>query len=274
MLTLYYSPGACSMAPHIALEEAGAPYALHLVSIPKGEHQAPEYLQNVNPRGKVPALRTDDGVLTENVAILTYIARSFPHAKLLPEEPIGMARCLEHMAYLSNTVHPVFTNIVRPGRFATDEAAHANLRVTGRENAWKLLQSSTRSLPAGSGCWARVIRSPIPTRSSFTAGAKGTVCRSRSFVATPASRTACCSARRFGQCSNARRASCSRADQVGLRALGVARKPGSSGWFGGAFRNTVRKSMRLPQANRRGLYSLTSIQRQRKCPRSRWFHRC
>jgi glutathione S-transferase len=76
MLTLYYSPGACFMAPHIALEEAGAPYTLQLVSIAKGEHQGPEYL-NVNSRGKVPALRTDEGVLTENVAILTYIARSF-----------------------------------------------------------------------------------------------------------------------------------------------------------------------------------------------------
>ena len=139
MLTLYYSPGACSLAPHIALEEAGATYALQLVSIPKGEQQAPEYL-NVNPRGKIPAPRTDEGVLTENVAILTYIAHSFPQARLLLAEPIDMARCISHMAYLSNTVHPAFTHIVRPGRFATDEAAYANLKATGRENAWKLLQ--------------------------------------------------------------------------------------------------------------------------------------
>jgi glutathione S-transferase len=139
MLTLYYSPGACSMAPHIALEEAGAQYALQLVSIPNGEQQAPEYL-NVNPRGKVPALRTDDGVLTENVAILTYLACLFPQAKLLPEEPIDMARCISHMAYLSNTVHSAFTHIVRPGRFATAAAAHENVKATGRENAWKLLQ--------------------------------------------------------------------------------------------------------------------------------------
>jgi len=140
MLTLYYSPGACSMAPHIALEEAGAPYTLQLVSIPKGEHQALEYLKNVNPRGRVPALCTDEGVLTENVAILTYIACSFPHANLLPEEPIGMARCLSHMAYLSNTVHPAFTHIVRPGRFATAESAHENVKATGRENAYTLLR--------------------------------------------------------------------------------------------------------------------------------------
>ena len=139
MLMLYYSPGACSLAPHIALEEAGAVYALQLVSIPKDEQQAPEYL-NVNPRGKIPALRTDEGVLTENVAILTYIARSFAQAQLLPEEPIDMARSISHMAWLSNMVHPAFTHIVRPGRFATDEAAHANLKATGLANAWKLLQ--------------------------------------------------------------------------------------------------------------------------------------
>jgi glutathione S-transferase len=139
MLTLYYSPDACSMAAHIALEETGTPYMLQLVSIPKGEQQSPDYL-NVNPRGKVPALRTDEGVLTETVAILTYIARSFPQAQLLPEEPLGMARCLSHMAYLSNTVHPAFTHIVRPDRFATDQAVHENLKATGRENAWKLLQ--------------------------------------------------------------------------------------------------------------------------------------
>jgi len=139
MLTLYYSPGACSLAPHIALEETGASYALQLVSIPKGEQQAPEYL-NVNPRGKIPALRTDEGVLTENVAILTYIAHSFPQARLLPEEPMDMARCISHMAWLSNTVHPAFTHIVRPGRFATDEAAHDNVRASGHRNAWKLLQ--------------------------------------------------------------------------------------------------------------------------------------
>ena len=138
-MTLYYSPGACSLAPHIVLEETGATYALELVSIPKGEQQASEYL-NVNPRAKIPALRTDEGVLTENVAILTYIACSFPHANLLPEEPIGMARCLSHMAYLSNTVHPAFTHIVRPGRFATAESAHENVKATGRESAYTLLR--------------------------------------------------------------------------------------------------------------------------------------
>ena len=88
----------------------------------------------------MPALQTDDGILTENVAILTYLARTFPDAKLLPTDPLGTARALSHMAYLSNTVHPAFTHIMRPGRFATDESAHENLKATGKENFWKLLQ--------------------------------------------------------------------------------------------------------------------------------------
>ena len=87
---------------------------------------------------------------------MTYIARSFPHAALLPEEPIEMARCLSHMAYLSNTVHPAFAQIVRPGRFATDASAHENLKATGRENAWKLLQELD-DLQAGG---ERVLGSP------------------------------------------------------------------------------------------------------------------
>ncbi|HEX3952644.1 MAG TPA: glutathione S-transferase N-terminal domain-containing protein [Stellaceae bacterium] len=140
MLTLYYAPGACSMASHIALEESGALYESKPVALAQGEHMKPEYLNNVNSRGKVPALQTDDGVLTENVGILTYLARSFPDAMLMPTDPLGTARALSHMAYLSNTVHPAFTHIMRPGRFASDESAHENLKATGKENFWKLLQ--------------------------------------------------------------------------------------------------------------------------------------
>jgi hypothetical protein len=155
----------------------------------------------MNPRGKIPALRTDEGVLTENVAILTYIARTFPQARLLPEEPVDMAGCISHMAYLSNTVHPAFTHIVRPGRFATDESAQESVKATGRENAWKLLHELDGLWMASSGCAARAIPSPTPTHSSSTAGASTTVCRWSSSRITPLSRTACCSARQFGPCS-------------------------------------------------------------------------
>jgi len=140
MLTFYYAPGACSMASHIALEESGAAYTPRLVQFAKAEQESAEYRDAVNPRGKVPALQTDDGILTENVAILTYIARTFPDAKLLPTDTLGLARCLSHMAYLSNAVHPTFTRIARTQRFAKSEAAQAEVKETARETFWGLLQ--------------------------------------------------------------------------------------------------------------------------------------
>jgi len=139
MLKLYFSPGACSMASRLALEESGAKYEEQLVSIPKGEQKSEAYLK-INSRGKVPALAIDGAVLTENVAILTYVARQFPAAKLLPGDPVGEARCLSTMAWLSNTVHPSFTHIFRPERFAEDEAAQASVKATGRKAFWANLQ--------------------------------------------------------------------------------------------------------------------------------------
>ena len=139
MLTLYYSPGACSMASHIALEESGAPYEPKLTSTAKGEHRTPEYLA-INPRGKVPALRVGSDVLTENVAILTYVAKRFPEARLLPTELCEEVQCLSTMASLSNTVHSSFTRVFRPERFAADPAAHEAVKQSGREAFWTNLQ--------------------------------------------------------------------------------------------------------------------------------------
>jgi glutathione S-transferase len=132
MLTLYFSPGACSMASHIALEETGAKYEPHPVQLSKGEQKTEAYLK-INPRGRVPALRVDDQVLTENLAILTYIAKRFPEAKLLPSDPLQEARCLSNMAFFSSTVHTTFAHIMRPERYSKDEAAHANIKDVGRE---------------------------------------------------------------------------------------------------------------------------------------------
>jgi glutathione S-transferase len=132
MLTLYYAPGACSMASHIAIEEAGAPYEPHPVLFSKGEQKSEAYLK-VNPRGRVPALGVGDRILTENLAILVYIARSFPAAKLLPTDPFEEARCLSTMAFFASTVHTTFAHIMRPERYSKDEAAHDLLKETGRE---------------------------------------------------------------------------------------------------------------------------------------------
>ena len=139
MLKLYFSPGACSMASRLTLEESGAKYEEQLTSIAKGEQKSEAYLK-INPRGKVPALAVDGKVLTENVAILTYVARRFPEAKLFPADPFEEARCISTMAWLSNTVHPSFTHIFRPERFAEDQAAHAAIKETGRKAFWANLQ--------------------------------------------------------------------------------------------------------------------------------------
>ena len=76
-LTLYYAPIACSLVPLITLNESGAPFDVHPVLLAKGQQKTPEYLK-LNPKGKVPALAIDGDVLTENVAILSWIAGQFP----------------------------------------------------------------------------------------------------------------------------------------------------------------------------------------------------
>ena len=140
MLTLYYSPGACSMASHIGIDESGAPYEAKPIALAKGEQKTPEYLA-INPRGKVPALRLDDGaILTENTAILSYLAKCFPERNLLPKEPAAEARCLSMMAWLSNAVHPAFTHIFRPERFSEEQSALPGIKEAGKKTFWSALQ--------------------------------------------------------------------------------------------------------------------------------------
>ncbi len=77
MLKLFHAPGACSLASLIALEEAGADYELIRMSTRDGDQRKAEYLA-INPKGRVPVLVTDQGVLTENPAILAYVAQTHP----------------------------------------------------------------------------------------------------------------------------------------------------------------------------------------------------
>ena len=123
------------MIPHITLEEIGAPYERKLINLAKGEHKSDAYLK-INPRGKVPALSIDGNVLTENVAILTYLAKQFPDARLLPQNLSEEARCISTMAWFASAVHPIFAHIIRPERFATDAAAQLNMKETARKTFW------------------------------------------------------------------------------------------------------------------------------------------
>ena len=135
MMTLYFSPGACSVASHMALEETGAPYIEKRVLLARGENKTEDYLR-INPRGRVPALVVDDQLLTENTAILTYLARKFPACKLMPTDPLEEARCISTMAWLASTVHPSYTRHLHPGRFTDDAAAQPSVKEAGKKAFW------------------------------------------------------------------------------------------------------------------------------------------
>jgi glutathione S-transferase len=105
MLTLYLSPGASSMAPHIALNEIGVAFEIRPVSFARREHQSAAF-RAINPEGKVPALLIDGRVLTEVAAILFYLARRFPEAGMLPDDIEAQAQALSWMSFIASTVHP------------------------------------------------------------------------------------------------------------------------------------------------------------------------
>ncbi len=122
MLKLYYVPGTCALASHIALEEAGADYQAVRLSFATEDQRKPEYLA-INPKGRVPALVTGRGVLTETPAILAFIAQSFPAADLAPVDPFDFAEVQAFNAYLCSTVHIAHAHRPRASRWTDDEAA-------------------------------------------------------------------------------------------------------------------------------------------------------
>ena len=128
MLKLFYAPGACSLAPHIALEEIGGAHEFERVNLREGAQRAPAYL-GINPKGRVPALATDRGVLTENPAILAYLAQSFPAVDLAPlDDAFLFAQMQAFNLYLCSTVHVAFAHAFRPERYADGEASAQAMR--------------------------------------------------------------------------------------------------------------------------------------------------
>jgi glutathione S-transferase len=120
MLTFYFAPRTCARAPLIALEDAGAVYERRRVDFSKGEQRAPEYLK-INPKGRVPALVTDRGVLTETPALLVYIAQTHPQAKLAPlDDPFAFAELQAFASYLASTVHVAHAHRLRGSRWADE----------------------------------------------------------------------------------------------------------------------------------------------------------
>jgi glutathione S-transferase len=128
MLKLYYAPGTCALASHIALEEAAANYEAIRLSFKTEDQKKPDYLK-INPKARVPALVTDRGVLTETPALLIYIAQTFPAAKLAPlDDPFALAKVQAFNSYLCSTVHVAHAHRMRGTRWTDDAAAIESMK--------------------------------------------------------------------------------------------------------------------------------------------------
>src|ERR1700704_4023177 len=128
MLKLYYAPGTCALASHIALQEAGAPYTIERIDFKSNQQNSPEYLA-INPKGRVPAMVTDRGILTETPAMLAFIAQSFPKAVLAPlDDAFAFAQAQAFNSYLCSTVHVAHAHKLRGARWATEETTFADMK--------------------------------------------------------------------------------------------------------------------------------------------------
>ena len=128
MLKLYYATGTCALATYMTLEEAGADYTAERLSFKDNQQNSPDYLA-INPKGRVPALVTDRGVLTETPAMLAYIAQTLPKAKLAPlDDPFDFAQVQSFNSYLCSTVHINHAHKMRGARWATEESTFADMK--------------------------------------------------------------------------------------------------------------------------------------------------
>ena len=124
MLKVYISPGACALASHIALEEAGANYETQIIDLKTGQQKTPEYLA-VNPAGVTPALQTDKGVITQNAAILAFVAQTHPDRKLAPiDDPHAFAAFNAFNGFLGSSLYPAIGKVLfsRPALEGDDKA--------------------------------------------------------------------------------------------------------------------------------------------------------
>ena len=133
MLTLYTAPKTCSLACAIALEEAGADYDLVKLDFPAGEQRGAAYLAK-NPKGRVPALATDKGIITEVLAIMAYVTQTHPMAELAPTDPFDFALMQGFNSYLSSTVHVNHAHNRRGARWSDDPAVVEAMKIKVPQN--------------------------------------------------------------------------------------------------------------------------------------------
>lgn len=114
-IVLYYAPITCALAPYVTLTEAGAAFEVRPLNLRKNQQHSPDYLR-LNPKHKVPVLIVDGQALTESAAIQTWIARTFPQAKLLPSDPWEELKALSLMSWCSSGIHPFLARVNSPAK--------------------------------------------------------------------------------------------------------------------------------------------------------------
>lgn len=143
-MKLYTKPGACSTADHIALEWTGQPFEYEILD--KDSMKAPAYLA-INPTGAVPAVVDGDFVLTQNAAIMGYIADSYPEAGLAGD---GSARqrgeAARWLAFVNSDLHPAFKPLFGPAAFIEDEGQYDAVRNTARKRVRSLFEAADKQL--------------------------------------------------------------------------------------------------------------------------------
>jgi glutathione S-transferase len=149
MFKLFYIVNTCALASHIALEEAGADYEIRRVDFSKNEQRGAEYLK-INPKGRVPALVTERGILTETPAILAFVAQTFPKARLAPlDDAFAVARVQAFNSYLCSTVHVAHAHRMRGNRWVDDQAAIEAMQRKAPRNVGECFALIEREMFAG-----------------------------------------------------------------------------------------------------------------------------
>ena len=130
-ITLYHSPGACSMAPYISLHEATADFTVEIINLKNNEQSYADYVA-LNPKQKVPFLVVDGKGLSENVAIQSWIAEAFPEANLMPSASWDQKRALSYMGWFGSGLHPHMTRHFKPAIFSGHEHSHEDLKAKAK----------------------------------------------------------------------------------------------------------------------------------------------
>jgi len=143
-MKLYSKPGACSTADHIALQWTGQPFEVELLNAQSMKE--PAFLK-INPTGAVPALVDGDFVLTQNAAIMGYIADSFPQARLAGDgSPRQRAEATRWLCFVNSDLHPAFVPLFSPAKFLADASQHDALKATARTRLRGLYEQAERQL--------------------------------------------------------------------------------------------------------------------------------